>query len=77
MVPVTVRASMSSNAGRCGTRKAGDAKVENFDEPVVADHDVFRFQVAMNNSGGVGGSQGPRQLSAPVEGRLEFGVFGN
>ena len=44
----------------------GHAEVENLDQPVAGNHDVFRFQVAMHDAGGMGFRQSIRYLCGNV-----------
>ena len=45
----------------------GEAEIENADAAVAADHDVERFEVAMGDVGGMGGSHPVGNLDGEIE----------
>ena len=54
--------------GFAGLQDSGEPEIDDLDEAVGAEHDVFRLDVAMNDAGAVGGIKGGGALEADGEG---------
>ena len=57
-----------------GTSRAqlGDSEIEDFNNPVRPDNHILRFDIAMNNSTGMGRSQSAGDLDGNINRGIQF-----
>ena len=64
MVPLARSDSGSCGSRGCSRQQLGESKIQDFEPTVASNEQIFRFQIAVDDSFGVGGRQTPRQCSA-------------